>query len=239
MKKGITALLAVLCCFLPIRAGAQEPTVGYLPSRKTENGVVWAPVSALADALGENTVTATAGEEWLTAGAWEYYIPGGPRERAGELYVPAETYLRAAGYRVYFGAEGTMLLWRAERPRWSEDALYWLSRLVWAEARGESFALQLAVAEVVLNRVESGMYPNTVEGVIFDTENGVQFSPVLDGSIYNDGDASCLHAARIALSGSRTVPDETLFFVTDDLWDSWVGRNREFLFAMDNVLFFA
>ena len=94
----------------------------------------------------------------------------------------------------------------------SENDLYWLSRIIHAEARGESFDGKLAVGSVVLNRVKNKNYPSTVYGVIFDKKNGVQFSPILDGSIYNNPSRDSINAAKRCLEGYRTNK-EILFFI--------------------------
>lgn len=52
-----------------------------------------------------------------------------------------------------------------------------LARLVWHEARGEPFEGQVAVVEVVLNRILSTSFPDTIEEVVYQTEPVVQFSP--------------------------------------------------------------
>ena len=62
----------------------------------------------------------------------------------------------------------------------SSSDLNLLSHLVYAEARGEPYSGQVAVASVVLNRVKSSSFPNTVAGVIY--ERGA-FSVVSDGQI--------------------------------------------------------
>lgn len=46
--------------------------------------------------------------------------------------------------------------------------LYWLSRIISAESRGESLKGQIAVGNVVLNRVEEDDFPDTIPAVIFD-----------------------------------------------------------------------
>jgi N-acetylmuramoyl-L-alanine amidase len=62
-----------------------------------------------------------------------------------------------------------------------------LAKLVHAEAQGEPYAGKVAVATVVLNRVDADEFPNTVRGVIYEKVAGhYAFSPVLDGSI-NEG----------------------------------------------------
>ena len=61
-----------------------------------------------------------------------------------------------------------------------------LLRLVEAEAGGEDLMGKMLVANVVLNRVESEQFPNTINEVIFQSNNGVtQFSPVGDGRFYS------------------------------------------------------
>jgi N-acetylmuramoyl-L-alanine amidase len=73
-----------------------------------------------------------------------------------------------------------------------------LSRLVYAEARGETYKGQVAVAAVVLNRVASASFPNTISGVIF--QSGA-FSCVSNGSINNTPDSTAVRAALDALNG--------------------------------------
>ena len=75
---------------------------------------------------------------------------------------------------------------------------YLLARLVYAEARGESYKGKVAVAAVVLNRVRSSSFPNTISGVIY--QSGA-FESVSNGSIYNPPTDECLRAAREAMNG--------------------------------------
>ncbi|MBZ4653243.1 MAG: cell wall hydrolase SleB [Peptococcaceae bacterium] len=84
------------------------------------------------------------------------------------------------------------------RPFTQED-LYWLSRAVYGEARGEPYVGQVAVAAVILNRVENKNFPNTIKGVIFEP---LAFTAVADGQIYLEPNSSALRAAREALAGS-------------------------------------
>ncbi len=120
-----------------------------------------------------------------------------------------------------------------------EDAVYWLSRIISAESRGESLIGQLAVGTVVLNRVASPLYPNTIWGVIFDKKYGVQFSPVLDGSIYATPNAVSVTAAKICLEGYN-VNDSALFFLyPKNSTSSWIPNNREYLFTIGKHDFYA
>lgn len=96
---------------------------------------------------------------------------------------------------------------------YSSEDLYWLARIVNAEARGEPFDGQVAVANVVLNRVSSGLFPNTVKGVIFERMGKIpQFSPVDDGSINKTPNNNGTQAAIRALEGYNVVPDALYFY---------------------------
>ena len=73
-----------------------------------------------------------------------------------------------------------------------------LARLVYAEARGETYKGQVAVAAVVLNRVKSASFPNTISGVIYQKS---AFSCVSDGQINLAPDNDAIRAARDAMNG--------------------------------------
>ena len=93
-----------------------------------------------------------------------------------------------------------------------------LSRLVYAEARGESYKGQVAVAAVVLNRVASASFPNTISGVIY--QSGA-FSCVSNGSINNTPDSSAIRAALDALNGWDPTGGCLYYYnprATDDRW---------------------
>ena len=80
----------------------------------------------------------------------------------------------------------------------SNNNLNLLSRLVYSEARGETYTGQVAVAAVVLNRVRSSSFPNTISGVIY--ERGA-FDAVSDGQINLSPDSTARKAAQDALNG--------------------------------------
>jgi N-acetylmuramoyl-L-alanine amidase len=73
-----------------------------------------------------------------------------------------------------------------------------LARIVSAEARGEPYEGQVAVAAVLLNRVRDSRFPNTVAGVVYQTH---AFESVANGSIYLAPTASSRRAAQDALNG--------------------------------------
>jgi len=75
-----------------------------------------------------------------------------------------------------------------------------LARIVHAEAKGEPYLGQVAVAAVILNRVDSSDFPNTLAGVIYQPG---AFEPVMNGTINQDvpHDATARKAAKEALNG--------------------------------------
>ncbi len=76
--------------------------------------------------------------------------------------------------------------------------LYLLAKCVHAEARGESYTGQVAVAAVILNRVKSPDFPNTIAGVIYQPW---AFTAVNDGQINLEPNQSAYNAARDAMNG--------------------------------------
>lgn len=110
----------------------------------------------------------------------------------------------------------------------SDDSIYWLSRIIEAEASGEPFKGKVAVGEVILNRVKCEEFPNTIWGVIFDKNFGIQFEPVANGTIYNTPSEDSVLAAKTALNGSNYV-GECLYFLNPTIAKStWITKNREY-----------
>lgn len=93
-----------------------------------------------------------------------------------------------------------------------------LARIITAEADNQSYETKVAVGAVVLNRVKSPLFPNTVRGVVYqvDDTGRYQFEPVLNGWINRPASESAKRAAREALSGADPTGG-ALFF-----WESWV-----------------
>lgn len=109
-----------------------------------------------------------------------------------------------------------------------DDAVYWLSRIIEAEASGEPFKGKVAVGEVILNRVKCEEFPNTIWGVIFDKNFGIQFEPVANGTIYNTPSEDSILAAKTALNGSDYV-GECLYFLNPTIAKStWITKNRKY-----------
>lgn len=161
----------------------------------------------------------------------------------GRLYIPANVFAKAVGMNLNIGNGKVTVsgsyspILRAEN-YYREDEVFWLARIIHAESRGESLLGQIAVGNVVLNRVKSAYYPNTIYSVIFDRKYGVQFSPILDGSIYNTPSYNATLAAKICLEG-YDITGGAFFFLEPRLaTSSWIPRTREYAFTIGNHDFY-
>ena len=118
------------------------------------------------------------------------------------------------------------------------EDLYWLARIISAEAKGESFTGQIGVGTVVLNRVRSKEFPNTVKGVVFDKKYGTQFTPVANGTVYNTPTNSSVVAAKMCLDG-YTLSNSVLYFVNPSIaTSSWIQNHRKYAFRIGNHEFY-
>lgn len=96
-----------------------------------------------------------------------------------------------------------------------------LARIVHAESKGEPYLGQVAVAAVILNRVDSPDFPNTLAGVIYQPG---AFEPVMNGTINQDvpKDASARKAAQEALNGYDPTGGCLYFYNPDTATSKWI-----------------
>ena len=98
-----------------------------------------------------------------------------------------------------------------------------LSRLVYGEARGEEYIGQVAVAAVVLNRVDSPNFPNTVAGVLY--QNGA-FDVVSDGQINLSPNKTAISAAQDALNGWDPSNGALYYYNPATATSSWIWSRK-------------
>ncbi|MFV8827376.1 cell wall hydrolase [Alkalihalobacterium sp. APHAB7] len=112
-----------------------------------------------------------------------------------------------------------------------------MARLVRAEAEGEPYAGKVAVATVVLNRVDHKEFPNTVRGVINEVSNGhYAFSPVQNGRINRAADAQSIRAVNEALA-FRGQGSGSLFFYNPRIaTNHWIAT-RQHTITIGNHVF--
>ncbi len=191
------------------------------------------PVSWDGRAAGVGTVRAVPGERYLTSVGRCFYVPS-VRLQNGTTYVPVRALASALGAELAWdGQTHTVTLGEARgatpgEAYYNADELYWLSRIIHAEAQGEPLAGKIAVGNVVLARVASADFPNTIYDVIFDTAGGVQFTPVKNGTIYNQPSEESIIAAKLCLEGADLAAECLYFFNPAKATSSWISANRTY-----------
>ncbi|WP_128894184.1 spore cortex-lytic enzyme [Longirhabdus pacifica] len=101
----------------------------------------------------------------------------------------------------------------------SENDMKLMANAVHGEARGEPYEGQIAVAAVIINRVQSELFPNTVSDVIFQPR---AFTAVADGQIYLTPNQTSYRAVRDALSGLDPSGDAIYYFNPDTATSPWI-----------------
>ncbi len=226
-------------------------SVTYVPLRSfadsmDECRITWNGTTATATVKSDDlTLTVQDGALYIIANGRYLYTVEEVLNLSGRLYVPIRPLAAAFAEEVEWNASARRVeltprgVVRAISPAaYKADDVYWLARIISSEAKGEPFAGQIAVGNVVLNRVRHPSYPNTVYGVIFDRKHGTQFSPVSFGTIYQTPTPSAVAAAKICLEG-YTLSDEVLFFLNPRIATNfWIVNNRTFAFRIGNHDFY-
>ncbi len=227
-------------------------SVTYVPLRKfcdlfADCEIKWDQKSATATVKTPHlSMTVSQGAVYIAANGHYYYTVEPIQNFGGSLYVPIRPLARAFALDLNWNAaEHCVELDTRGLPvqgvawaNYNDGEVYWLSRIISAEAGGEPFLGQIAVGNVVLNRMRHTSYPNTVYGVIFDRKHGTQFSPVAIGTVYRPPTKQAVIAAKICLEG-YSLDEDILFFMNPRIaTSSWISQNRTFAFSVGNHDFY-
>ncbi len=258
MKKMLAAAGAALILTLsPAAAAASAPslTIDGVPVGSAAMATVWnnttyVSLRAVSSALdssaqiswengvayvrtGDLVLSACPGENYLTINGENQSVPYGVKAVEGRTLVPVRTLAQAFGASVYWDAAtgDISITTAASEPSGDSDAddVYWLSRIISAESQGESLEGQIAVGNVVLNRVASPDFPDTISGVIFDDRWGGQFEPVRNGTIYQTPTEQSVLAAQLCLDGVNVVGDCLYFLAPALAQNLWTVENRTYV----------
>lgn len=227
------------------------------PAAFAVDGVTYAPMVALLDAMGgwdttwdrvsrtatsetdRFTLAVPVGQRYVAVDGQRHTISAPNLIRNGRTYVPLRAVAELLGAKVTFTSwSAPVKVTTGENGDYSQEDLYWLSRIISAESQGEPLAGQIAVGNVVLNRVAHSDFPSTVKDVIFDTKHGVQFTPVANGAIYWEPTAQSVKAAQMALEGSNTVGKSLYFFNPSLSQGTWIVQNRTYHSTIGNHRFY-
>jgi LysM repeat protein len=111
-----------------------------------------------------------------------------------------------------------------------------LARLITAEAEGETYEAKVAVGAVVVNRVKSTVWPNTITDVIYHVSGGYQqFTPVKNGYINKPATSDSIKAAWAALYGSDPSKG-AMFYFDDSSTNQWLWSKPQTAY-IDNMVF--
>lgn len=114
----------------------------------------------------------------------------------------------------------------------SKEDITLLAKIINAEAKGEPFNGKVAVGNVILNRVKSKQFPDTIKGVIYQNN---QFQPVSNGAINDKPSDESIKAANRALE-TNLVGDALYFYNPNTATDSWI-RTRSVTNTIGNHAF--
>lgn len=225
---------------VPVQVDGTRISGGYL-----ENGVTYVPLRQLLNALGQWDIQwdagageavaassharliASPGSDTVTVNGQDY--SGQVSLKDGATYVPARLVAEALGGSAEWDPYMVGAAVTSAESNYDAVDLYWLSHVIYAESGAESMTGQIAVGNVVLNRVKSDEFPNSVPGVVFDRKNGVQFEPVSNGTIYKTPSDASVEAAKRALDGESVVGEALYFFAPKLSQGLWISANRTYL----------
>ncbi len=156
------------------------------------------------------------GNQYCTANGRYLYMPEGIVEVEGVAYYPLRVLAKIFGLGLTWNAElrgieldtSNMALLENGESYYGAREQDLLARIIWAESGNQPFEGMIAVGNVVLNRVASERFPNTVYDVVYQAG---QFDPVRNGSINAAPSDEAVLASYLCLEGVNTVGD-ALFF---------------------------
>ncbi len=242
----LAALLVLALLTAPVSAlepeGDHQCGICIVSAPPEENRVTYVPLRSFLDALGiwyslewnqqyhrafvyawGLSLSVGEGDRYLKANDRCLYLYGSCYLLNDRLMVPLQPLAQACGVEAVWDERtrevrlsGKYSPILSGEDFYDETDLYWLSRIIYAEAGIECFDGQVAVGNVVLNRMARRSWPDTVYEVVFDDRFGVQFTPASTGTIYQEPSAQAIAAAKVAMEGVDLVED-SLYFVNESV----------------------
>ena len=210
--------------------------------------IAWDEQSSTATVTGKDLeLTATMDKQYILVNGRYLYVPHGVKNIDGTLALPVRELAKIYGLDVSWNAQAASVDLTADNPVvlenaktfYNEQDLYWLARLINAEAGNQSLDGKVAVGNVVINRVADPTCPKTIYGVIFDSKYGVQFSVTQTGGIYAEPNEESVIAAKICLEGYDIV-GASIYFVNPSVGlSSWFTSTRVYVTTIGEHDFYA
>ncbi len=192
------------------------------------------------------TVRAIPGTRYIEARG--RYIGGSPNLQIdGALYIPIRSAAEIFGNGVEWQEDTRSVDLTAGigsgivpgDAYYDADEVFWLARIIHAEAQGEPMEGKILVGNVVLNRRRHADFPDSIYGVIFDSKYGIQFTPAATGTVYNTPSHESVVAAKICLDG-YSLSDSALYFLNPRIAENfWIPANRPYITSVGSHDFYA
>lgn len=166
---------------------------------------------------------------------------GKPAKQKGTHVVKSQAKSLTPPTTLFFTRTNTLTQAQKDKATWTYDLsaeeLLLLQKIVMAEAEGEPYEGKVAVANVVLNRLRSANFPDTITDVIYQKH---QFSPVANGRLKRvKPNEETIKSVNAALHGQKEVKDDTYFFLSLKLaQDLTVHHSRTFVKKIGNHSFY-
>lgn len=168
------------------------------------------------------------------------YIPYGVFWNNGQIMVPVHVLAKALGAQAETDGSGNAYITSGSGAiisgdeYYNEDDLFWLSHIINAESGNQILLGKIALGNVVLNRVNSPIFPNTIYDVLF--QEG-QFYDSYEGAITMDPNAESIIAAKLCLDGA-VVLSNALWYNISGI-SCWASQNRPYITTIGNHDFYA
>ncbi len=254
MKRTLVAVVAAVAFTLSPAAAASDSVVFINGNpvennamAKIQNGTTYISLRYLSESLSPEGVitwenntakiqtddmilTAREGDTYLTVNGETISTSRSIQKVDGRILVPLRPLAQAFNVAVFWNSLKQQVSVVSEySDNYNEDELYWLSRIISAESKGEPLEGKIAVGNVVLNRVRDPNFPNTIYGVIFDDRWGGQFEPVRNKTIYQNPTEESILAAKLCLDGVNVIGDSIYFLAPALAENFWIVKNREYI----------
>lgn len=202
--------------------------------------IVWADNQAIITAEGLH-FTVNPDNSYVIANDRCIYIPNGIVCENGIISIPARVISKVFDAKLYHNLDtqdiklisGSGALVPADE-YYDEDDLYWLSHIIYAESGNQPLEGKIAVGNVVMNRTKNPIFPDSIQGVIFQKN---QFTPVKNGTINLTPNAESVLAAKLCLEGTVLLP--TALYFNSAKRSSWAAKNKTYLATIGSHAFYA
>ena len=193
----------------------------------------------------ELNLSLTITDDHMIANGRYLYLPNGAYNINGTIIAPIREVVRIFGLNLEWDDENWIItiddasyeIIENGETFYDADMLYWLSRVIFAEAGNQPMEGMIGVGNVVLNRtISEDFSAKTVEDVIFSPG---QFSVVDTGAIYMTPRDRAIIAAKLCLEGYNTVGESLYFHNPAISTTKWFEQNKTYYATIEDHEFFA